>query len=209
MKKITALTLLMSTTLLFMAIPSFAEDVIYACAQKINGQLRTVGNANECRPSEVFLQWNAAPPAASAAAAPIIWSGGCNTTSTSRGWNVYCTNITEFDTAGSHFTVNPNGEIKIKVAGLYRINFWAPTAATTQGQTHVTLKQNSSAFYYGSQVGNGQWIDNFAHTVWPLNIDDILTVSIWIPIQGNFAYCANTSSSTCNRLQIEYLGSLP
>jgi hypothetical protein len=209
MKKITALALLISTTLLCMAIPSFAENVIYACAQKVNGQLRVVGNPNDCRPSEVFLQWNAAPPAPVAAAAPIIWSGGCNTTSNLLGWNVYCTNLTEFDSAASHLIVNPNGQIKIKVPGLYRINFWAPTVATTQGQIHVTLNQNSSPFYYGSQVGNGKWVDNFAHTVWPLNADDILTVSVWLPFSGNFAYCANTSSSICNRLQIEYVGSLP
>jgi hypothetical protein len=210
MKKVTALTLVTAASLFFMTIPSFAEDVISACAQKVNGQLRVVGGVKECRPSEVFLQWNAAPPAAvSAAPAPVIWSGGCSAAATQRGWNVYCTNVTEFDTAGAHLTVNPNGEIKIKVAGLYRINFWAPTSAASLGQVHVALNQNSIPFHQGSQVGHGQWVDNSAHTVWPLHVDDLLTVSLWIPIQGNFAYCPNTSTSICNRLQIEYLGVLP
>ncbi len=207
MKKVFPLTLLASTAILLMAVPCFAEDMIYGCYQKNNGQLRIVENDSECRPSEVFIQWNAAP--AVPTPTPIIWSGGCDTSAKSRGWNVYCTSVTEFDTASSHLAVNPNGEITIKVAGLYRINFWASTAASMQNQSHVSLNHNFKPFYYGTQVGSGQWADNFAHTVWPFNANDILSVSVWIPFQGNFAYCASTASSICSRLQIEYVGPLP
>ena len=57
MKKIIMVTLLSLVALSILAFPCSAED-IYGCYQKNNGQLRIVKNASECRPSEVFIQWN-------------------------------------------------------------------------------------------------------------------------------------------------------
>lgn len=63
MKKIIMVTLMSLATLSIMVFPCFAEDIIYGCYQKNNGQLRIVKDASECRPSEVFIQWNKAGPA--------------------------------------------------------------------------------------------------------------------------------------------------
>jgi|WetSurSiteA1Bulk_404760.scaffolds.fasta_scaffold00297_5 hypothetical protein len=57
MKKIFMLTLMGLVALSIMVFPCSAAD-IFGCYQKNNGQLRIVQNANECRPSEKFIQWN-------------------------------------------------------------------------------------------------------------------------------------------------------
>ena len=38
-----------------MVLPCFAEDIIYGCYPKNNGQLRIVDNPNLCKPSEKRL----------------------------------------------------------------------------------------------------------------------------------------------------------
>lgn len=40
------------------------RDIIHACAQKQNGQLRVVDDPSECRPSEEAISWNRTGPAA-------------------------------------------------------------------------------------------------------------------------------------------------
>jgi hypothetical protein len=57
MKKIVMVTLMVLAALSIMVCPCFAAD-ISGCYQKNNGQLRIVQNANECRPSEKYIQWN-------------------------------------------------------------------------------------------------------------------------------------------------------
>jgi hypothetical protein len=44
------------------SIQSLAEDVIYGCYKKQNGQLRIVNNPSDCRPSEVAISWNLIGP---------------------------------------------------------------------------------------------------------------------------------------------------
>jgi hypothetical protein len=57
MKKIFMVKLMCLVALSIMVFPCSAAD-IFGCYQKNNGQLRIVQNANECRPSEKFIQWN-------------------------------------------------------------------------------------------------------------------------------------------------------
>jgi hypothetical protein len=40
-----------------------AEDVIYGCYKKINGQLRIVKDPGKCRPPEIAISWNEIGPA--------------------------------------------------------------------------------------------------------------------------------------------------
>ena len=42
------------------SVQSSAENLIYGCYKKQNGQLRIVSNPSECRPSEVPISWNQA-----------------------------------------------------------------------------------------------------------------------------------------------------
>ena len=44
------------------SIQSLAEDVIYGCFKKQNGQLRIVNSPSDCKPSEVAISWNLAGP---------------------------------------------------------------------------------------------------------------------------------------------------
>ena len=43
-------------------LPSPTGNVIYACYQKNNGQLRVVGGLGQCRPSELPIAWNIVGP---------------------------------------------------------------------------------------------------------------------------------------------------
>ncbi len=63
MKKTIVVPLMIFAALFFVVLSCFAEDIIYGCYQKNNGQLRIVNDASECRPSEKFIQWNEAGPA--------------------------------------------------------------------------------------------------------------------------------------------------
>jgi len=39
-----------------------AEDVIYGCYKKVNGQLRVIKDPGQCRPSEALTSWNQTGP---------------------------------------------------------------------------------------------------------------------------------------------------
>ena len=42
--------------------PAPSANVITGCYQKVNGQLRIVNNASQCRPSEIAISWNILGP---------------------------------------------------------------------------------------------------------------------------------------------------
>jgi len=63
MKKIIMVTLMSLAAMAIMVFPCFAADVIYGCYQKNKGHLRIVKAASECRPPEIFIQWNKVGPA--------------------------------------------------------------------------------------------------------------------------------------------------
>jgi len=70
------LLIVLSTVLLlsFMTFPCMAQqDVIYACYQKNNGQLRIVENANECRKSEIATSLNTGQARNAAQIALLKW----------------------------------------------------------------------------------------------------------------------------------------
>jgi len=58
MKKMIVLTVIVLMGAVIFVLPCLAEEMIYGCYQKNNGQLRIVKGADECRPSEVFIKWN-------------------------------------------------------------------------------------------------------------------------------------------------------
>jgi hypothetical protein len=63
MKKIIMITFMILIGVTIFVLPCFAKNVINGCYQKNNGQLRIVKTADECRPSELFIQWNEVGPA--------------------------------------------------------------------------------------------------------------------------------------------------
>jgi len=62
MKKIPVVIVTILVLLLITGIPSYAEDVIYACYKKANGKMRTVNNPSECKSSESPISWNITGP---------------------------------------------------------------------------------------------------------------------------------------------------
>jgi hypothetical protein len=58
MKKIMVMFCIIFTAVGISILPCMAQNMIYGCYEKGNGQLRIVRDDSECRPSEVFIQWN-------------------------------------------------------------------------------------------------------------------------------------------------------
>ena len=63
MKKSLTMFLTVLIAVIFTGITCYgAEDVIDECYKKVNGQLRVVKDAGQCRPSEVLTSWNQTGP---------------------------------------------------------------------------------------------------------------------------------------------------
>jgi hypothetical protein len=60
MRKLSVILGAILVLLVATSIQSFAQEVIYGCCQKNNGQLRIVSDPNECRRSEIPISWYAA-----------------------------------------------------------------------------------------------------------------------------------------------------
>lgn len=62
MKTLTVIMLTILSMITISILPCYANDnVINACIQKVNGQLRIVANRNDCKPSEDPISWSIGP----------------------------------------------------------------------------------------------------------------------------------------------------
>ncbi len=63
MRKPLMIAVIVMTMVIFAGITCFAADnIIYGCYKKVNGQLRIVKDPGQCRPAEVSIFWNQVGP---------------------------------------------------------------------------------------------------------------------------------------------------
>ncbi len=135
---------------------------------------------------------------------PKVWSGGCRNHGNSGGWNTYCANGQDFNTANEHLTVNSNGHFTARVAGFYRVNYWGIHLGSNW--PHINLMVNGQYKHYGHDRGKGGWGDNFMDLTWPMNAGDTFYVRVHNP--SRYAFHAWNSNGAHSRLQVSYEGGL-
>jgi hypothetical protein len=175
-----------------------AVAVLLAMAPAAYGQL----------PIQVRLQQLLGPP--------IIWSGGCSNTVSNAPANVamrYCTDREDFNTAATHLSVAPSGDITVKVAGYYRINF--RTIAYGCDSLIIDVDRNGSTVHQSQNKLNPpsdpDYVDNSADMVWPYNVGDTLAVTLAHSGSSSCAsvlYWSWSPLGSLSRLQVQYLGPL-
>jgi hypothetical protein len=162
----------------------------------------TAGRAGTLRYGSAGLEhcngayWLAALPK------PVIWSGGCGNHGTAAGWNPYCLDSTDFNTAGSYLSVNTTGAVTFLKPGYYNLNFRAISLGAGYG--HIQFNKNGSNFHYGHNYIGTSWIDQFANVTWPFSPGDTFSVSVYNP--GNYAFHSWAPAGNYARLQITYVG---
>lgn len=137
---------------------------------------------------------------------PIIWSGGCSAHGRAAGWNLYCNNRVDFNTASAYISANGTGIFTFLKSGYYRVNFWCISCATSW--VHIKFLKNGSPFVQTHEHSNNMWTDNFADQIWPFSAGDSLQIQVYNSGGCNYAYHSWSSSGAHSRVQISYEGPL-
>ena len=137
---------------------------------------------------------------------PVTWSGGCNAHSQGSGWEAYCLNTTEWNTAGDYFAVVGN-DFVFKISGYYRVNFYAIQHGA--GQMDFQFLINGNQFAYKHDINpssSSQWHHAQLDQIYAFKAGDKLQVQAYHGGSGNpYRYHAFGSHS---RLQVSYAGQL-
>jgi hypothetical protein len=135
---------------------------------------------------------------------PIMWSGGCTNHGTAAGWNKYCTNGVDFNTASGYLSVAANGTFTVLIAGYYRINAWA--ANFCNSQRFIKIDRNGVPIHYDYQINTGSdWRTVSADVTWRFNAGDTFEVYYYND-GGGYAYHSWSSQGQHSRLQVTYVG---
>ncbi|MCB9738331.1 MAG: hypothetical protein H6747_03620 [Deltaproteobacteria bacterium] len=155
--------------------------------------------------------WVAAQPR------PVFWQGGCSVNGNT-GWNYFCTDHTDYNTAGRYLDVasgasggsssNATGRITAKIAGFYKIRFdnWG-----AGGQHYYEVHKNGKVAFEGRNYNSGNSNNSlhFERVLW-LDAKDYVNVRLYIN-NGTSWYGAvvDTTKEKLARsswLRVEYLG---
>jgi len=168
------------------------------CSASKRGSIRYTGDALEvCDGSS----WSTL----TALQRPAIWSGGCSTHGTTVGWNTYCLDSTEFNTASAFFTANSNGTVSFLKSGYYRFN--AYFASLTNGVQQTRFQKNGVPFFSSIDYQTGAWNDKFADIIYQFNAGDIFIMDSYIQSTG-YAFHSYAPTGNFSRLQIMFIGPL-
>jgi hypothetical protein len=135
---------------------------------------------------------------------PIIWSGGCKAMGSATGWNTYCLDGLDFNTANEHLTIGPTS-ITVLKAGFYRINFFTISHGPSAGI--VKVERNGSHFYTSAADPIQEvwkWRDTFADVLWPFDAGDTIVIKVFNP--ASFAFHSWNENGEFSRLQVQYVG---
>lgn len=148
---------------------------------------------------------------------PVFWQGGC-TVNGNTGWNYFCTDHTDYNTAGRYLDVasvasggstsNETGRITAKIAGFYKIRFdnWG-----AGGQHDDEVYKNAKLAFEGHNYnsGNSNYSLHFERVLW-LDAKDYVNVRLYINNGTNwYGTVADTTKEKLARsswLRVEYLG---
>ena len=135
----------------------------------------------------------------------IIWSGYCNFHGSAAGWNVYCNNSTDFNSASGYISPNGSGTFTIQKSGYYSVRYWG--IALQQYYAHVYWVVNGTLRHYGHEyVGHGAWGDNFMDWTWPFNAGETFYIQVYNG--GSYAFHSGNPFGQYSRIQVAFEGEL-
>jgi hypothetical protein len=137
---------------------------------------------------------------------PVVWSGGCTNHNTGAGWDRYCLNGSDQNTAGEYLSVDGGGVTTVKIAGWYRLNLWGD--GYSNSYRRCVLRKNGSEFAYTHQYdGHSGWHQCIINQVWTFKEGD--TFEPWFHMDGGgYKWHSWNSAGSHSRFQVEYIGPL-
>ena len=135
---------------------------------------------------------------------PIIWSGGCLSFGDAPGWNTYCFDGLDFNTANEHLTIGQTS-ITVLKPGFYRLNFFTISHGPSAGVARIY--RNGSFFYTSAADPINEvwkWRDTFADVMWPFDAGDVIEVKVFNP--QNIGFHSWSPSGAYSRFQMQYIG---
>jgi len=173
------------------------------CSSSNAGTIRyNSGNIEYCDGSS----WQQLAISGSTMSPPIIWSGYCTSQGRATGWNVYCNNAADFNTASSYLTADGSGNFTVQQDGYYRINFWCISNQSSYG--HIRFLKNGISFVLTHEYINNTWSDNMVDQIWPFEAGDVIRIEVYNSGGANYAFHSGNSSGAHGRVQITYEGPL-
>jgi len=138
----------------------------------------------------------------------VFWSGGCSQIASSTGWNRYCTDKLDFNTADDHLHAADDGTITFIEGGLYEIGFH--TSFNVPAELEIAFLKNGIRFNAGLTYSGGQWTDTNKRILWPFQTGDTLQLDLRSQQSGNIVavYWSHNQSGRWSRLQIRKVGDL-
>ena len=123
--------------------------------------------------NSVTYHWTAAR------AAPVMWSGGCNTHyGNSSSWRNYCLDEQEINNAAEYFDVHPNGTITIKISGYYRLNFHTIQHGCHAKRLEVQVNGQNRYYVHNDVTGHEghRWQDAIVDFFFPYKAGDTVVL---------------------------------
>ncbi|PKK83832.1 MAG: hypothetical protein CVT49_06765 [candidate division Zixibacteria bacterium HGW-Zixibacteria-1] len=133
---------------------------------------------------------------------PIMWSGGCSSHGQSMGWNRYCTDVVDFNTASGYLSIATSGIFTVETAGFYRINAWAANESNTGGL--VRIMKNGGNIHENVQNTQSEWHTLSVDLTWYFADGDTFEVDYYT--DGTYAYYSYDGNCCYSRLQVSYVG---
>jgi hypothetical protein len=141
---------------------------------------------------------------------PVLWSGGCSIHGRADGWNRYCADRTELNTATPDYvSVSWDGTFTFNKAGYYRVTFHTTAYGNGSGAIRFIVN-GGTQFYTGyGWVGYGttEWNYKMGDQIWFFAVGDRLTVEALNPGPPGTGYAFYAADSYgYSRLQVTYVG---
>lgn len=134
----------------------------------------------------------------------VMWSGGCSSGGNSSGWNKYCLDSVDFNTADDYVDVNANGDMTILKSGFYRINAWSIANSASYG--FIRVIKNDLVTLQGQQYLGNSWNDMRTDLTWPFEAGDVVKVEYFGNGGSGWAYFQWSAENAFSRLQISFQG---
>lgn len=152
-------------------------------------------------------QGPAGPPGTGGSAQFIGWSGGCPRTLSAAGWNKYCAEGTDFNTAQGYLDVAPDGTLTILQPGFYHLRLSASTQVSSLA--FIRMLQGGTAVQIGSASANNSLDDLRLEIAWPFQAGEKVLVEVFNSTANVTGTGPWSPTGAYSRMQMIYLGPLP
>jgi len=128
----------------------------------------------------------------------------CSKNANGRKWRWYCLDRVEVNTMSRYISVKSWGEVRAKVAGVYRINAWANTYSSGRCWRHSQLWVQGKSMYYDHKWEQ-RWVNIRANGFVYLKRNQRVRVRFYTASSGHIYRGAGSKQS---RFNMQYIGKM-